>query len=142
MAKVKTREASQPTLNKVRFNFDVPMLNSLLSYTQCEYVPRSDLYNMKKLFNYTDPELYRAEQPIYIRLCTIQSVLKSMLDLGLANQDLIKSELRTDFEPGLMILDDLGFEKNQLVVSECEYISKFISEKLQYIEIYQKRESS
>ena len=63
-----------------------------------------------------------------------------MIDLGLANDELIISQLKSDFEPGVDIVNDLGLEKNTLSVSECEYVTKFVMEKLQYIEIYQKRD--
>ena len=138
---VKTRKGAQQSPGKVHFNFDVSMLNSLISYTQCEYISRSNLSNLKKLLQYTDPELYKTEQPIFLRLKTLDSILRSMTDRGLASTDLIRSQLSQDFAPGISILDDIGFTKNRLVVSECEYISKFVNEKLQYIEIYQKRDT-
>lgn len=142
MGKVITRKgSSQLTSGKVKFNFDVQMLNALIQYTQCEYVARSNLYNLQKLFNYTEPDLYQQEVPIYIRICTLQSILKSMIDLGLTSKDLIRSQLRQDFEPGVEVVDNLSFDKNRLNISECEYIAKFVSEKLQYIEIYQKKDS-
>ena len=141
MSKVITRRgSSQNTSGKVKFNFDVQMLNVLIQYTQCEYIARSDLYNLEKLFRYTEAELYQREVPIYVRICTIQSILKSMIEMSLANIDLIRSQLRQDFEPGIEIIDNIGFGKNKLTVSECDYIRKFINEKLQYIEIYQKKD--
>ena len=141
MSKIVTRKGtSQSTNNKVKFNFDVQMLNALIQYTQCEYIARSELYNLEKLFRYTDAELYQREVAIYTRICTLQSILKSMISDGLVSQDLICSQLGKDFEPGIEILNDIGFNKNTLNLSECEYISKFINEKLQYIEIYQKKD--
>jgi len=141
MSKVVTRKSSsQQTSGKIKFNFDVQMLNALIQYTQCEYIARSDLYNLEKLLRYSDAELYRHEVPIYLRLCTIQSILSSMIGKGLTNLDLIRSQLRQDFEPGIEIIDDIGFMKNKLNISECEYINKFVNEKLQYIEIYQKKD--
>lgn len=141
MSKVLTRRgSSQPTSGKVKFNFDVQMLNVLIQYTQCEYIARSDLYNLEKLFEYTEVELYQREVPIYVRLCTIKSILKSMIEMDLTNEDLIRSQLKQDFEPGIEIIDNIGFEKNKLKVSECDYIRKFVNEKLQYIEIYQKKD--
>ena len=141
MTRIRTRESSrEANQSRVKFNFDVPMLNALIAYTQCEYIARSDLFNLKKLLDYTNLELYRNEQPIFVRLNTIQSIIHSMLDLGLNNTDLLLSQLRADFEPGIEVLNDIGFSKNRLVVSECDRISKFVKEKLQYIEIYQKRD--
>ena len=141
MSKVITRKSSsQLTSGKVKFNFDVQMLNALIQYIRCEYIARSDLYNLQKLFSYTEADLYQREVPIYTRLCTIQSILKSMIELNLENDDLIRSQLKQDFEPGIEIVDDIGFEKNKLNLSECDYIRDFVSEKLQYIEIYQKKD--
>lgn len=141
MSKIVTRKgSSQSTSGKVKFNFDVQMLNALIHYTQCEYLARSDLYNLDKLFRYTEIELYRREVPIYTRLCTLQSILKSMIEKGLVNENLIRSQLRQDFEPGIEIIDDIGFGKNKLNISECDHIRTFVTEKLQYIEIYQKKD--
>ena len=141
MSKVITRKgSSQLTTGKVKFNFDVQMLNVLIQYTQCEYIARSDLYNLEKLFGYTEVELYQREVPIYDRLCTLRSILKSMIELDLTNEDLIRSQLKQDFEPGIDIINNIGFGKNTIKVSECDYIRKFVNEKLQYIEIYQKKD--
>ena len=117
------------------------MLDALIHYTRCEYIARSDLYSLKKLLDYADVESYRREQPVYLRLCTLKSILTSMIDLSLATAELVMSQLKTDFEPGIEVLEDVGFEKNRLSVAECEYVTKFVTEKLQYIEIYQKRDS-
>lgn len=141
MTRVKTRDSSQNSQNKVKFNFDVSMLNVLIKYVRCEYIARSDLYNLKKLMEYSDLELYRSEQPVYLRLGTLQSLLKAMVDMGLEDDDLIKSQLKIDFEPGIDIIEDVGFTRNGLTVSECERVTQFVTEKLQYIEIYQKRDS-
>lgn len=138
---IKPRKSSQFTSNKVKFNFDVQMLNALLKYTQCEYIARSDLYDLKKLISYTDVESYQKELPIYIRIRILQSILTSMIDLGLTSSELIRSQLSQDFEPGIEVLDNIGLIKNSLNISECEYISKFVTEKLHYIEIYQKKDT-
>ena len=138
---IKRNNPSQSTSGKVKFNFDVQMLNALIKYTQCEYIARSDLYNLQKLLNYTDPELYNREIPIFSRLSTLKSILHSMIDIGLATEDLIRSQLKKEFEPGIEIIDNIGFSKNRLNVSECNYITQFINEKLQYIEIYQKKDT-
>ena len=140
MPRVNTRNEHNVGEKKIRFNFDVHILNALILYTQCEYVSTTSLYDLKKLIDYTNPELYRDNQPIYARLATLQSLLNSMVELKLENLDLLKSQLRTDFEPGLELLDDLGFGKNLLRVLECEKIDRFVSEKLQCIEIYQKKD--
>ena len=42
MGKVVTRKgSSQQSSGKIKFNFDVQMLNALIHYTQCEYIARS-----------------------------------------------------------------------------------------------------
>lgn len=144
MARVNTRNSKLSSQlaysGKVKFNFDIPMMNSLIRLTQCEYVQRSDLLKLRKLFEYVDVDGYQREVPIYVRIKVLQSVLTSMMDLGLSSPELIRSQLRKDFEPGVEIVDDIGLEKNQLGVSDCEYIAKFINEKLQFIEVYQKKD--
>ncbi len=142
MSKIaKRNQASLNSSNKVKFNFDVQMLNALIKYTQCDYIAKSDLYNLQKLLNYTDSELYNRELPIYSRLEVLKSILHSMISIGLSNEDLIRNELKKNFEPGIEVLNDVGLSKNTLNTSECKYITNFITEKLQYIEIYQKKDT-
>lgn len=142
MAKVvKRKGASKVNSDKVKFSFDVGMLNTLIHYTQCEYIARSDIYNLDKLFKYTDADLYQQEVPTYLRIRVLQSILNSMVNLGLTNEELIRTQVAQDFEPGLAIIDDLTLKKNSLGVSECDYIRKFVIEKLQYIEIYQRKDN-
>ena len=45
---MRRKRSSQLTSGKVKFNFDVQMLNALIHYTQCEYVARTDLFNLYK----------------------------------------------------------------------------------------------
>ena len=116
------------------------MLNALIHYTQCEYIGRSDLYRLNRLMDYADLEMYKAEPPIYDRIYTLRVLLRAMETENLEDLDLIRSYLSREYEPGIEVINNIGFSKNKLNVSECEHISKFVEEKLQYIEIYQKKD--
>ena len=141
MTRVQIRQKqTQFNKDKITFNFDVSMLNALILYTQCDYISRSDLYNLQKLMNFANLDSYRSQDAIHVRLCTIMEILKAMVDLNLRNTDLLLAHLKTEFEPGVELVNNLGFEKNHLSVSECEQISKFVIEKLQNIEIYQRKD--
>lgn len=139
MARQLTRN-KKTTSDKVKFNFDVAMLNMLVKYTQCEYVARSDLYRLKKLFTYTDISLYQTEVPIAMRVNVLMVLLDAMVEVGLSSPELIRRYMQQNFEPGVEILNDIGLKQNMVPVSECEYIRKFVNEKLQHIEIYQHRD--
>ena len=54
--------------------------------------------------------------------------------------DIIKSQMREKFTPGIDVLDEVGFEKNGMNVAECDMMSKMIGVRLQYVEVYQKKD--
>ena len=139
IARVKKR-SSLSNADKIKFNFDISILNVLIYYTQCDFIAKADLYKLKKLIDFTDIESYKQNIPIYSRLNILKSFLNSIVDKELKNFNLLCMELRNDFESGLEIIDELNFKDNKLTYSECVNISKFISEKLRYIEVYQKKD--
>lgn len=134
------RSSSHPTTTKIKFNFDIALLDVLVKYTRCEYVRREDLIELKQFFDYIDAEMYSKELPIYFRIRTLQSILKSMIDLGLHDTDLIRCQLKTDFETGLEIIDSIGFERNQLNTSECDHVKDGIHIRVQHITVYEKKD--
>jgi len=137
MPRILTR---QPIVQeKVKFNLNVEFLNSVIKYTQCESIAKSDLYKLKKLLDYTDSSLYQVEVAIAMRLDTLKHIVDIMLN-DITSIDLIRSKLGETFSIGLEILEDVGFEKNLLNLSECNYVRNMINIRLQYIEIYQKKD--
>ena len=133
-------QSSQIAQKRIKFNFDVPMLNALLYYTQSEYIGKSELFQLHRLMDYVDSSMYRNEPPIYERIETLRNVVDLMEKYGIQNHDLLQSYLRMEYETGIKILENINFSKNKLNVSECTKITEFILEKLQYIEIYQKKD--
>lgn len=125
--------------DKVKFNLNVEFLNLIIRYTQCEYIAKSDIYKIKQLIDYTDSSLYRNEIPIAMRIDTLKYITQYMQN-DISNLDLIKMKLGEEFRPGLDILEEIGIEKNSMNVAECDMIRKMIGVRLQYIEIYQKKD--
>ena len=125
--------------DKVKFNLNVEFLNLIIRYTQCEYIAKSDIYKIKQLIDYTDSSLYRNEIPIAMRIDTLKYITQYMQN-DISNLDLIKMKLGEEFRPGLDVLEEIGIEKNSMNVAECDMIRKMIGVRLQYIEIYQKKD--
>lgn len=144
--KVEAREKSstqdtKPKEQKVKFNFDVSMLNALIYYSQSEYIGKSELYKLHRLMSYTEPMMYKQEPAVHDRLVTLRTIVKLMENENIENKDLLRSYLGRAYGPGVKILDEIDFSKQKLNISECQKISDFIQEKLQYIEIYQKKDN-
>lgn len=139
MPKNLKRQSSQSVPEKVKFNLDVEFLNGAIKYTQCERLNKSDLYKLKKFLDYTDSSLYRMELPVAMRLDTLKFIVECMIN-DITDIDIIKSQMREKFTPGIDVLDEVGFEKNSMNVAECDMMSKMIGVRLQYVEVYQKKD--
>ena len=125
--------------DKVKVHLNVEFLNLIIRYTQCEYIAKSDIYKIKQLIDYTDSSLYRNEIPIAMRIDTLKYITQYMQN-DISNLDIIKMKLGEEFRPGLDVLEEIGIEKNSMNVAECDMIRKMIGVRLQYIEIYQKKD--
>ena len=127
--------------DKIKFNFDVSILTSLILYTQCEYVDGSNINRLKMMIDKTDIESYKTDSAIYVRLKILESILDSMIIKNMSNIDLIKAKLEEDYPPGLKVLnEDMKFEKNALSVSECVNLSNSIYSKMSMLNVYKEKD--
>jgi len=127
--------------DKIKYNFDVSILNTLILYTQCEFIDKSNLNRLKSLIENTDIDSYKMDLPIYNRLRILESILDSMVNRSMSNIDLIKAKLEEDFPPGVEVLEkEIPFEKNKLDVSECVNLTNSIYSKMNIINIYKEKD--
>lgn len=139
MARIKKRNSDNGE-QKVRFKFDLKVLNLFIKYTQSEYVSLSEIGNLKRFIEATDIESYRGNFQIYLRLSIILSITKSMIDSELTNIDLIKDNIVRDFPPAEEVLEDIDFSPSGLGSGDCRQISSFVNEKIRYTALYRHRE--
>lgn len=124
---------------KVKIKFDVPLLNSLIKYLRCEYVSQSSLSQLRKFINYVDIDSYEYEEAIYPRLKTLDVLTKAIIEEGIRDESLMRSYLEDQYPNGLHLIDQVGFDRNQLSSTECEYISNAVRVRVQTIAINMKK---
>ena len=137
MPRVKRRN-STPS-NKIKIKFDVALLDSLIKYLRCEYVGQSALSQLRKFMKYVDIDSYEYEEAIYPRLKTIDILTRIIAEEGIRDENLIRTYLNDEYPTGISIIDQVGFEKNQLTSTECDFITNAIRIRVQTIAINVKK---
>lgn len=137
MPTIKKRN-STPT-NKIKIKFDVPLLNSLIKYLRCEYVSQSSLSQLRKFMKFVDIDSYEYEEAIYPRLKTLDILTKAIIDDGIRDESLLRSYLEDQCPTGIQIIEQVGFDRNQLSSTECDYIANAIRIRVQTIAINLKK---
>lgn len=127
------------TPNKIKVKFDVPLLNSLIKYIRCEYVSQSSLSQLRKFMRFIDIDSYEYEEAIYPRLKTLDILIKAIIDDGIRDESLLRSYLEDQYPTGIQIIEQIGFDRNQLSSTECDYIANAIRIRVQTIAINLKK---
>lgn len=127
------------TPNKIKVKFDVPLLNSLIKYIRCEYVSQSSLSQLRKFMRFIDIDSYEYEEAIYPRLKTLDILAKAIIDDGIRDESLLRSYLEDQYPTGIQIIEQIGFDRNQLSSTECDYIANAIRVRVQTIAINLKK---
>lgn len=122
--------------DKIKVSFDVPVLDSMLKYIRCEYVGHHSLGRLKRFLSFLDIEAYGYETAIYPRLKTLDILTDAIVNESIRDEALLRSYLSDRYPDGIAIIDGIGFRKNQLTSSECDYLGKAITSKVQTIAIY------
>lgn len=133
MPRVKRRN-STPS-DKIKIKFDVALLDSLIKYLRCEYVGQSALSQLRKFMKYVDIDSYEYEEAIYPRLKTIDILTRIIAEEGIRDENLIRTYLNDEYPTGISIIDQVGFEKNQLTSTECDFITNAVRVRVQTIAI-------
>lgn len=133
MPRIKRRN-STPS-DKIKVKFDVSLLNSLIKYLRCEYVSQSSFAQLRKFINYVDIEAYQYEDAIYSRLKTLDVLTKVISEEGIRDENLIRAYMTDEYPNGITVIDQVGFSKNQLTSTECDYITTAVRLRVQTIAI-------
>lgn len=133
MAKVKRRKDN---LDKINLKFDVAMLNSLIKYIRCQFIPQNQLYNLYKLMSYVDFTTYDYNIDVQERVKLLSLLCDAIVESNLSDENVIESFVK-DKHPDLeILLQNISLKPNQLTKSESDYISNSINERLQYLQVY------
>lgn len=141
MPVVRRRSSKGTNDGLIKINFDVGILESLLKYIRCEYVSTSDMSTLRKFMNYIDVEGYSYDSAIYPRVKTLDTLTRAIVKEGIQDENLLRSYLTEQYPDGLIVLDQVGFARNQLSSTECEYLSKAVLTRLQTVAIYRAKTS-
>ena len=133
MPRVKKRN-STPS-NKIKVQFDVDLLNTLIKYVRCEYVGQTALSQLRKFIKYLDIDSYEYEEAIYPRLKTLDILTKAISEDGIRDDTLLRTHIKEQYSSGIDIIDQVGFDKNQLSSTECDYVTNAVRVRVQTIAI-------
>lgn len=129
-----------PDPSKIKLPFDVQTLNSLLKYILCDYVSGQRLQNLNRLLKNVDILDYAYQTDVYIRLRALIEATKNIVENGYHDPNILYTTVTDDFPDAGPVLLNLGWGKNLLNSSECDYLTKAIDERLQYLEVFKTRE--
>ena len=133
MPRVKKRN-STPS-NKIKVKFDVDLLNTLIKYVRCEYVGQTALSQLRKFIKYLDIDSYEYEEAIYPRLKTLDILTKAISEDGIRDDTLLRTHIKEQYSSGIDIIDQVGFDKNQLSSTEYDYVTNAVRVRVQTIGI-------
>lgn len=138
MAKMIPKRKKDPS--KLRLPFDVHTLNSLLKYILCDYVSSQKLHSLHRLLKEIDIEDYVQQTDVYVRLKTLKESVENIVEKGLKDPNVLFTAVTTDYAEAEPILTNLNWSKNALNSLECDYLSKAIDERVQYLEVFKARD--
>ncbi len=86
--------------------------------------------------NFIDVESYSYDNAIYPRVKTLDTLTRAIVKEGIREDNLLKSYVNEQYPEGAVLLEQVGFSRNQLTSTECEYLAKAVMTRLQTVAIY------
>lgn len=134
MPKVKKRNENA---DKISMRFDIPMLNALIKYITCEFVNNIQISNVNNLFTRVDINDFNYNQDVQVRIKLIKLICEAIITHHIRDVDVMKTFLIPKDQDVADLLNEIDLQKNQLTNSECNSLTDFINERLQFIYIFQ-----
>lgn len=134
MPKVKKRNENA---DKISMRFDIPMLNALIKYITCEFVNNIQISNVNNLFTRVDINDFNYNQDVQVRIKLIKLICEAIITHHIRDVDVMKTFLIPKDQDVADLLNEIDLQKNQLTNSECNSLTNFINERLQFIYIFQ-----
>lgn len=123
--------------DKINMVFDIGMVNALIKYVRCEYVSQPQIAALDKLLKKIDFSQYDYQPEILERLKLLKVVCTAICEKHIKDDSVLRTYIVDNLEDAERILNEVNFERNQLIDSECKLMNDAINERLQYIYIYQ-----
>ena len=126
---------------KIKFKFDIWILNVIIKYCSSQYISKSYLANLYKFISYVNIESYNSpsEIDIYERLKFIETYLDFAIKENIQDKELLLSFTKEKYPQAENIIESINMS-DKLSYSDTEAITKFIKEKLDFIEVYLRSE--
>lgn len=135
MPVVKKRRDTQNN-GRIKVNFDVGLLESLIKYTRCEYVSTSQMSTLRKFMDAIDIEAYQYDNAIYMRVKLVDILTRAIVKDNIQDDNVLRSYVEEQYPDGALYLDQIGYKKNMIGSSDCDYLSKAILTRTQTVAIY------
>lgn len=121
----------------IKINFDIPMLNALIKFMQCEFVSKVSLTNVQKLMLSLDMSAYDYNPELKDRIELIKLMCEAIIENSIRESTVLELFLNERNPDLYQLAITLGLEKNQLSSSECHVIEDAINQRLQCLYIYE-----
>lgn len=137
MSYINTKSDRKASIEKVSMKFDIPMLNTFVKYLMTSSLNKVSVSNLYTLFEKLDMDTYTYNQKIYDRILLIKYIADARINYNIRELDLIRTFIINKDGDLIDVCNEFEWKDDQLNKSECEYISKNVSERLQFIYIYE-----
>lgn len=121
----------------IKMSFDVGMVEALIKYIRCENVSQPQKSALFKLLKQLDFNQYNYNQDILDRLKLLKITCEGVCEKHIKDDSVLRSFISENLENASEIINQVNFEKNQLMDSECKLMNNAVNERLQCIYIYQ-----
>lgn len=135
MPQIKKRNASS---DKVSMKFDVPMLNALIKYMQCDFVSQAQMSQLSTLIHKISLDDYNYSPDIQNRLRLIGLYTDAVVNNNMRDSDIIQTFITgKDSDMAEVMSTQIEMKRNQLISSECKAIAEVVNERMQTLYVYQ-----
>lgn len=121
----------------IKIVFDVDMVEALIKYVRCENVSQPQISAVYRLISLLDFSQYAYNQDLLDRLKLLKVVCQAICESHIRDDSVLFTYIREHLDGADDTINNLNFEKNQLIDSECNQMNTFINERLQFVYIYQ-----
>ena len=133
-----TSKKNAPTayspMHKIKLRFDKGMLDMIIGYVFCNSkdISKSNLNNLRKLFEIIDDRSYETDNVLYSRVIFIRDALDGKLHHGLDRPELLKNFCRRENSDECSKIIEHIDEYSQLSFNDIKFISDSIMDRLKY----------
>ena len=141
MPKMVKKRKTASSEQGVMISFDIGMLDSLIKYSRCEFVPQVSKSALLKLLKQLDFSQYEYNPDILDRLKLLKVTCTAICEESIRDESVLKAYIEQNLEDYEEIIKQVSFDLNLLTDSECKMLTDAINERLQYIYIYQEKDN-